>query len=190
MSQLAAPFRAFTVRADGLWNRVITDVKVCEAYDPARPPSPLPRVQSAKAIWDTGATRSVISASIAQTLGLPAVGDVEVCHAGGIATSPTYVVNFKVPNGVMIAGALVTQAPLLMCDVLIGMDVITLGDMALSNVDGKSCMSFRTPSLGCPDFVAEHRSYLKANVGRNAPCPCGSKKTDGNPVKFKDCHGR
>ena len=26
-------------------------------------------------------------------------------------------------------------------------------------------------------------------VGRNDPCPCGAKKEDGTPVKFKNCHG-
>ena len=27
-------------------------------------------------------------------------------------------------------------------------------------------------------------------VGRNEPCPCGAKKADGTPVKYKHCHGR
>jgi len=26
-------------------------------------------------------------------------------------------------------------------------------------------------------------------VGRNEPCPCGAKKPDGTPLKFKKCHG-
>lgn len=26
-------------------------------------------------------------------------------------------------------------------------------------------------------------------VGRNAPCPCGAKRPDGTPVKFKQCCG-
>ncbi len=26
-------------------------------------------------------------------------------------------------------------------------------------------------------------------VGRNAPCPCGAKRPDGRPKKFKQCHG-
>ncbi len=28
------------------------------------------------------------------------------------------------------------------------------------------------------------------DVGRNDPCPCGAKKIDGTPVKFKHCHGK
>ena len=27
-------------------------------------------------------------------------------------------------------------------------------------------------------------------VGRNDPCPCGSKKNDGTPIKYKKCCGR
>ncbi len=27
-------------------------------------------------------------------------------------------------------------------------------------------------------------------VGRNDPCPCGKKKADGTPVKYKHCHGK
>ena len=27
-------------------------------------------------------------------------------------------------------------------------------------------------------------------VGRNDPCPCGAKKADGTPVKYKKCHGQ
>ncbi len=27
-------------------------------------------------------------------------------------------------------------------------------------------------------------------VGRNEPCPCGAKKEDGNPLKYKNCHGK
>jgi preprotein translocase subunit SecA len=30
----------------------------------------------------------------------------------------------------------------------------------------------------------------KAKVGRNDPCPCGAKKPDGCPVKYKHCHGK
>ena len=29
-----------------------------------------------------------------------------------------------------------------------------------------------------------------AKVGRNDPCPCGVKKPDGRPIKYKHCHGK
>ncbi len=37
-------------------------------------------------------------------------------------------------------------------DVLIGMDVITQGDFAITNKDGKTTFSFRSPSLAKIDF--------------------------------------
>ena len=27
-------------------------------------------------------------------------------------------------------------------------------------------------------------------IGRNDPCPCGAKKEDGTPIKYKHCHGK
>ena len=30
----------------------------------------------------------------------------------------------------------------------------------------------------------------RPKVGRNDPCPCGAKKPDGRPVKYKHCHGK
>lgn len=30
----------------------------------------------------------------------------------------------------------------------------------------------------------------KEKIGRNDPCPCGAKKTDGTPIKYKQCHGK
>ena len=30
----------------------------------------------------------------------------------------------------------------------------------------------------------------KKEVGRNDPCPCGAKHSDGRPIKYKHCHGK
>jgi len=31
---------------------------------------------------------------------------------------------------------------------------------------------------------------LGEKIGRNDPCPCGAKKPDGTPIKYKHCHGK
>jgi len=72
-------------------------------------------------------------------------------------------------------------------DVLIGMDIIGLGDFAVTNKDGKTVFSYRMPSMECIDFVKQKRSGSitpSPPVGRNAPCPCGSGK------KYKKCCGK
>ena len=33
-------------------------------------------------------------------------------------------------------------------------------------------------------------SVDKKKLGRNDPCYCGAKKSDGTPIKYKHCHGK
>ncbi len=41
------------------------------------------------------------------------------------------------------------------------------------------------------DLVREKIKNAEGNkVGRNEPCPCGAKKENGTPIKFKHCHGK
>ena len=70
---------------------------------------------------------------------------------------------------------------------LIGMNIINRGDFAITNYQGKTSMSFRTPSVQKIDFVAamkEKKQIINDKIpGRNEPCPCGSGK------KHKHCCG-
>ena len=43
---------------------------------------------------------------------------------------------------------------------------------------------------GSTDANPINISRSKNDVGRNDPCPCGAKKADGTPVKYKNCHGK
>ncbi len=183
---MAQTFQALTVRATGRLNRIVTDIDVTPAYDPQNPPSPLPVRLPAKALWDTGASRSVISVEAVRALGLSPVGSIRVHHGDGASTRSTYLVNFFLPNNVGIIGVLASEFPASHSEfaVLLGMDVIGLGDFSITNVGGQTCMSFRTPSCEHIDYVAQANRLAYAGVGRNDPCPCGSGE------KFKRCHGR
>jgi len=74
-------------------------------------------------------------------------------------------------------------------DVLIGMDILGVGDFAVTHNNGKTTFSFCCPSRREIDFVAEVEDSKKITpvqsnkIGRNSPCHCGSGK------KFKKCHG-
>lgn len=178
-------FQALTVKATGRLNRIITDVEVSLGFDPKIPPNPPPDRVPTKALWDTGASSSVISTALVKTLGLKPVGQRQVHHGDGCSTRPTYIVNFYLPNGVGILGIIATDFPASHAefDVLIGMDVICFGDFSITNVAGKTWMTFRTPSCATIDYVVEANRLTFAGVERNAPCPCGSGK------KYKKCHG-
>lgn len=96
------------------------------------------------------------------------------------------------PNNVGIAYVEVTEGDLMGEDVLIGMDIITRGDFAITNVGGKTTFSFRIPSVETIDYCQQgnqpavlQKPIVKAKQpGRNDSCPCGSGK------KYKHCCGK
>lgn len=142
----------------GILRVLATKVQVCAAYDPnATPPGQRPPWCSFDAIWDTGATGSVITQRVVDTCGLKPIGMTQVHHAHGMAMAETYLVNIGLPNRVGFANMTVTKGDLALTDALIGMDIITRGDFAITNKAGKTVMSFRVPSLVCVDYVEEHK---------------------------------
>ena len=186
MKQKVKPHpRAFTIKYPGLANRIITAVSLTPAFDPAehtKPPYPL---FSAQALWDTGATNSVITSAAATGMSLVSVGPTMVAHGGGIQETNTYMVNILLPNNVGMAGVRVAELGNDVGDfgVIIGMDIISGSDFSITNVDGETWMTFRIPSLQRIDYVVEANKVIYAGTVRNAPCPCGSGK------KYKRCHG-
>jgi hypothetical protein len=183
-------FRAFTVKSSGLANRIVTEVKVTATYDPQNPPVPAPTVHSTSGLWDTGATGSCISKSLAGVLGLTPIGATMVSHAGGSESKNTYLINIHLPNYVALAGVLVAEfEETAQFGVIIGMDVIGKGDFSITNYNNQTWASFRIPSVQGIDYVQEANKINFLGTGRNDPCPCGKKDQNGKSVKFKRCHG-
>lgn len=150
--------QAFTQKYLGKTNQIITDVKLTPPFDPRDYPGKLPYTPiTKKALWDTGATNSVVKGSVASELGLVSVGVVEVSHGGGKQLSNKFLLNIILPNKVLAYSILVTEGPesLNGFDVIIGMDIISQGDFVITNFDEKTCVSFRLPSMGQIDFVEE-----------------------------------
>lgn len=184
-------FGAFTIKANGgRLGRIISDIGVSLPFDSNLTPDASPQIYETKALWDTGATHSVVSRATAQSLGLKPVSMSRMSHAGGYSDVNVYLVNLYLPNQVTIQTVTVME----MADadgfgVLIGMDIITLGDLSLTNVGGITTFSFRFPSIEAIDYVEEanrirNMGRPESVVGRNDPCPCGSGR------KYKNCHGR
>jgi len=163
-------------------------VGVCTAFNPNAHGKERPKPSSYKAIWDTGATGSVITSKVVQDLSLKATGVQQVQTSKGHYTANTYDINIILPNGVGFAQLEVIDGDIGGdCDVLIGMDIISQGDFAVTNKDGKTVFSYRVPSVAHIDFVKEVKTPIRGDlpkVGRNAPCPCGSGK------KYKQCCGK
>ena len=140
---------------------------------------PRPAMQAFQALWDTGATQSAITRNVVGPCDLMHTTFRDVHHAGGLARNvPVYLVNIGLPNRVQFAGVEVTEMSLPEgIDVVIGMDIITRGDFAVTNLDGKTTFSFRIPSRSRIDFVAEDDTEaLKARVSQKQSRPAESTR--------------
>lgn len=190
MKHLKQPFHAFTIKHNGRVNRITTDIKLSVAFDPRVTNGEGLMFLETKALWDTGATKSVVTKSIAEKIGLIPVGTTNVNHAGGSSVANTYLVNFYLPNNVGIPGVLVSECPPSDFGAIIGMDIIASGDLSITNVDSQTWMTFRIPSYKTIDYVVEANRITYAGIKKYAPCPCGSRDKNGKPISFSNCHGK
>lgn len=191
MQPRATHFRSFTSSYDRLSNVLANKVQIGPAFDSSLNQPP-PTCTGFVAIWDTGATGSVITSTVASACGLKPISMAKVHTASGEHVTSVYLVSILLPNNVGFSQVHVTEGIIAgEAEVLIGMDIIGQGDFAVSNRDGKTVFTYRAPSLERIDFVKQQPATIVDNtvtpmhkVGRNEPCPCGSGK------KYKKCCGK
>lgn len=175
--------RAFTFPYKKIVKELMTVVEVAE---------PVQRnFVKVNAIWDTGATNSVISHDVAVALGLIPITLTQVSSVSETKIVPVYRVAIKLPNDIEITVRVTEGSACMGCQVLVGMDIIAMGDFCVSNINGATTFTFRIPSVCKTDYVKEIQEQNRKamenrfpNVGRNEQCPCGSGK------KFKKCCGK
>ena len=106
-----------------------------------------------RSLWDTGASVSLISARVAKVLGLVSIGKSGVSgYNEGIDVKDTYFVHVGLPTGDIVTNIMAMEFDSDEYDVVIGMDVIGRGDLAVTNPDDKTTFSFRIPSEVEIDF--------------------------------------
>lgn len=173
---------SFTSEYPGLSNVLVNDVHVFQSFDPndGKEYTGHPF----KALWDTGATNTMITQRVVETCGLYPITMATMHHADGSSLVEVYMVNVRLPNSVGFPNVRVMKGQLLGAyDLLIGMDIIGAGDFAVTNAGGKTLFTYRFPSIGGVDFVRNPPKGIDP-PSRNGPCPCGSGK------KYKRCCGR
>ena len=150
---------AFTIKSNsGISNQLTTLIDVI-----------VPNTKNSnhvKAIWDTGATATVITDNVVKALGLIPTGMSHVNTANGLAIQNTYIIDIVLPNGLRVTDVTVTGAMALSggSEVLIGMDIIALGDLSITHYKGCTCMSFRIPSMHEIDYVKNLHFKFTPNV--------------------------
>lgn len=168
------------------------DIEIGKPFSPLSSQVPLPYPQKFKAIWDTGAQGTTIATSLAGLLKLRQTGTIRVQGVTGCKDCNKFLISLHLPTGIVIPQLEVSDCPEdIGCDVLIGMDVITMGDFAVSNLFGNTTFTFRIPSVErinftnqLPENAVQGRFVGRKKLGRNELCPCGSGK------KYKKCCGR
>ncbi len=183
MPSLPVP-SAFTLTFNGRASEIISDVKLSTPLLSDDPDLSQVTLYDTKALWDTGATNSAITKETADKLGLKPISKAQVHHVDGVSTVDVYLADMYLPNHLRVPNVRMTECKSTSgkFGVLIGMDVITLGDFSITNYNFITRMSFRYPSSQSIDFVEQINRQQK--LGRNDPCFCGSGK------KFKNCHGK
>lgn len=151
---------AFTMGANGLLRSVITPVSMRQSYNLCRDYRLVCQQADVRALWDTGATGSCVSKGLARRLGLKAIDMCQVSGVGGVTSSQVFLIDILLPSNAEIPNVRVTEfMDNGIFEIIIGMDVMTLGDFAISNSDGKTTVSFRIPPSGSPiDFVRQIES--------------------------------
>jgi hypothetical protein len=149
--------QAFTLNGQGLLESIITPVTVRQSFNLSKTYNLASTEIDVRALWDTGSTNTSISEGLARHLGLKSIDMCNVNGVDGIHPSMVYQIDILLPSSVAIGdvrGAEFKDNGAF--EILIGMDIITLGDFAISNKEGKTVVSFRIPpSDTVIDFVRE-----------------------------------
>lgn len=147
---------AFTITYPGLSKILTTNVLISKAFDPTpeRVKSEEFQTKQYKAIWDTGATDTVVTQKIVDECDLKPIGVIEAHTTKGISKTNLYLVNAWLPNNVIVYNVSAALGQVIgNVEVLIGMNIISMGDFVVTNKGGKTVFSFRFPSVECIDFV-------------------------------------
>ena len=115
----------------------------------------VPYFHTANAVWDTGAELTIIKHSIVERLHLQPAEKSAVEGIGGVLESNIYQVHIGLPNGDLIRDVEVMEMPdeTIDYDVIIGMDIISECDVAITHRHGKTKFTFDRPASRDIDFT-------------------------------------
>jgi predicted aspartyl protease len=130
----------FTFQYGGITSQIDTEVELFSAFgDPCRG-------ITANAVWDTGATISVITPTVAQKLGVLPIDRMEITGVNNISEVDVVDVSVLLPGNILIQNLRVPVCTIdEHTDILIGMDIITRGDFAMCNAANQTQFSFAVP---------------------------------------------
>ena len=107
-------------------------------------------ITNGRALWDTGATICSISYDVVKKINLSPVAKDTVSTPGGLIRVNEYLVDIILSKDITIKDVRVCSTKIgnQGLEMIIGMDIIMLGDFAISNFNNETKFSFRMPTAG------------------------------------------
>ena len=136
----------YTQRNPDIIEAIVSECRICHAVDFKNGEFPSKVYSSQNAVWDTGATNTLISSKVVMELGITPYGKSGFSSANDIVEANVYEIHLAIPPAGVVCNVLAMEKDDEDYDVVIGMDVISKGDFVLTNHDGHSTFSFRLPS--------------------------------------------
>ena len=132
---------AFKQDNPSLCPRLLTEVRVFDIFGGSAR-----KGTNIMALWDTGATGSAITPTLAKSMNLVPFKRTKVIGVNNISIVDVAKISIGLPNTVMVE-----EVNVMICnlnqgfDMILGMDIILLGDFSISNANGKTLFSFAIP---------------------------------------------
>jgi len=152
-----ADYAAFTYRVpDNHRHSIIIDVEILVPVPVQGYPQNQKLPQKARALIDTGASRSAISNSFVQTAKLVSYEKCTIRMAKGEYISSVYTMDIIFPHGLSAANIKAAEfSGRHEFDFIVGMDILRITDMAITNAEGITVLSLRSPPAN------EHIDFTK-----------------------------
>ncbi|MDR2717049.1 MAG: retroviral-like aspartic protease family protein [Treponema sp.] len=142
-----ADFAAFTYRVpDNHRYSIVIDIDVCVPVPIQGYPQDRKMPLKAKALIDTGASRSAIRSNFIQAAKLASYEKCTIRMAKGEYVSSVYTVDILFPNQMMAKNIKAAEfSGNHEFDFIMGMDILRMVDMAITNARGVTVLSLRSP---------------------------------------------
>jgi predicted aspartyl protease len=131
---------AFKTEYPGLAIKLLTEAEIFVVSGTAQ------KSMKVRALWDTGAEGSVIVPALVRSLNLIPINRVRVNGVNASSLADVVKIDVGLPNKVMVKDVTASVCSLVKdVDLLIGMNIILLGDFSISNGEGKTLFTFAIP---------------------------------------------
>lgn len=142
--------RGFSITSQELLTALGTPCHISQGFDPTKRILECPKIEF-NALWDTGATKSIITPKVVEACGLKPLSltkSILTQGVNGLENSEAYEINLSIPGKITIHElTVVLKNPgNAWWHVIIGMDLISQGEFSIKNVSGKTEWGFSIPA--------------------------------------------